>query len=170
MAAHRECPGGLASAVPSDEDALPQRIKSSGVRHDDYRPAGPKHYVLRPKLRRPIRWGMGLTLTRNRQIDRFCQLDQRRRVAVSSQFPLALETVKPQLALEMLLHRFGRLGLAQDAGNHPFLGPARHPGRRTKSKTGGCVVRSGHNISTHEMRLTGARQIERQLQTSVAGV
>jgi hypothetical protein len=75
-------------------------------------------------------------LTRNRQVDRFCKLDQRRRIAIGQEVPLALDAVKPQLALEVLLGGFCGLGLAQHpARAHPLLTRAGHPRRRSKPKT-----------------------------------
>jgi hypothetical protein len=94
-------PGGLAGPVPSDQDALADRFKGPGVRHDQDRATGGNHNVLGTKSRGTVRPGTRRTLTGNRQIDRFCELDQRRRVAISQKMPLALDTVKPQLALEV---------------------------------------------------------------------
>ena len=82
---------------------LSHGFKGSRVGHDEDRPAGGKHDVLRAKPRGTIRLGIRRMLTRNCQIDRFCQLDQRCSVTVNQLVPLALDTVKAQPALEMLL-------------------------------------------------------------------
>ena len=100
--------------VPSDQDPLAHRLKRPGVRQDEDRPTGGKHNVLRSKSRGAVvRLGIWRALSRNRYIDRFCQLDQRRRVAVGHEVPLALDAGQPQLAPEVLFGRFRGLGLTQ---------------------------------------------------------
>src|SRR3984893_19422202 len=105
-------PGRLSGPVPSNQDTLAHRFKSPSVRNDEDWPTSGNHDVLRAKSRGAVGLGIRRTLTRNRQINRFCKLDQRRRIAGGHEAPLALHAVEPKLAREMLLGGFRGLGLA----------------------------------------------------------
>ena len=88
-------PGRLSGPVPSNQDTPADCFKGPGVRNDEDWPTRGKHDVLGPKSRGAVRLGIRRALTRDRQIDRFCQLDQRRRIAIIQEVPFALDAVEP---------------------------------------------------------------------------